>query len=342
MNRAGDNAQLKEYRFEFDKEVQQTVAHLSHGKDLESAIVLLSAFVHLLARLSDKRLVVIKSPLLRNARAEQIHADEVILVTEVESSFTIKELLLAVQRTVAQSYKYQNYPLSLIYDEEKLRLSKPTNVFFNVPSVHRNHRDFPDYDLVLELEKDGHGFAPKFFYNPAVFDDVLIESLATCYRRVVAAFSHLESNKIDLVSPQEFERLVREFNDTAIPYPSGATIHELFETVAAEFADQVAVSFKDRRLTYRELNERANQLAHYLRHECGVETGSLVGLLVERSERMIVAILAILKAGAAYVPVDVADPQVRIAQVLHDANAQALLIDSEMLSHVESFDGPHR
>ena len=340
VNRAGENAPLKEYCFEFDKEVQQTVAHLSHGKDLESAIVCLSAFVYLLARLSNERLVVVKSPLLRNPSVEKVHADEVILVTEVERSFTIKDLLLAVQRTVAQSYKYQNYPLSLIHDEEKLRRWKPTNVFFNVPAVHRNHRDFAGYDLVLELDQDGRGVAPKFFYNPAVFDELLIESLATCYRRVVEAFGQLESNKIELVSPQESERLLHEFNDTAIPYPSDATIHELFAAVAVEFADQVAVSFKDRSLTYRELNEHANQLAHHLRNECGVETGALVGLLVERSERMIVAILAILKAGAAYVPVDVSDPQVRIAQVLHDARAQALLIDSKMLSYIESFDGP--
>lgn len=118
--------------------------------------------------------------------------------------------------------------------------------------------------------------------------------------------------------------MLSEWNDTAREYPRDACVHELFEAQAQQRPDSVAVIFEDQKLTYSELNSRANQLARYLR-QAGVGPEALVGLCVERSIDMVVGLLGILKAGAAYVPLDPAYPKERIAYIMEDARAPVLI-----------------
>ena len=120
-----------------------------------------------------------------------------------------------------------------------------------------------------------------------------------------------------------------EWNDTKTDYPNDKCIHELFETQVEKTPDAVAVVFEDQRLTYRELNHRANQLAHYLR-KLGVGPEVLVGICVERSIELIVGLLGILKAGGAYVPLDPSYPEDRREFILHDSHVAVLLTKSEV------------
>lgn len=113
------------------------------------------------------------------------------------------------------------------------------------------------------------------------------------------------------MTEKEKHQLLVEFNDTAAPYPKDKTIHQLFEEQVEKTPNHVAVIFEDKQLTYRELNEKANQLAHYLRRR-GVEPDRLVGICLHRSFEMIIGILGILKAGGAYLPMDPDHPQKRI------------------------------
>jgi amino acid adenylation domain-containing protein/FkbM family methyltransferase len=133
------------------------------------------------------------------------------------------------------------------------------------------------------------------------------------------------------LSEREYQSLVIEYNDSAVAYPADKTIVDLFEAQAAATPDETALVFECHRLTYSELDRRANQLAHYLRG-LGVGPEMLVGLLIERSVEMIVGLLGVLKAGAAYVPMDTAFPQERIAFMLEDANVAALVTQSSLLA----------
>ncbi|SFJ92543.1 AMP-binding enzyme, partial [Paenibacillus sp. UNC496MF] len=135
--------------------------------------------------------------------------------------------------------------------------------------------------------------------------------------------SHPEKSIAELeILPQEEQRqLLVDFNATKAEYPRDKTIHELFEAQAEQTPDNVAVVFGEARLTYRELNARANQLARVLR-ENGVKPDELVGLMAERSPELIVGILAILKAGGAYVPIDPSYPEERIRYLIEDSGAQ--------------------
>ncbi|MGI8965339.1 MAG: AMP-binding protein, partial [Limisphaerales bacterium] len=115
-------------------------------------------------------------------------------------------------------------------------------------------------------------------------------------------------------------------------------IHPLFETQAGKNPDAVAVIFEGKKLTYRELNQKSNQLAHYLRQQ-GIGPESLVGMCVERSLEMIIGILGILKAGGAYVPLDLAYPKDRLAFILEDSAVPVLLTQEKLLNQIPDLTG---
>ena len=170
-------------------------------------------------------------------------------------------------------------------------------------------------------------FANAFIFNSAIFDDEMRRLLIHDYDRM--AHSLLDNpdvpiRDIELVSDEDKHRLLFQWNATDTPFPDDKTIHQLFETQAERTPGAVAVVFEDRTLTYRELNARANQLAHHLKG-LGVERDVLVGLCVERSPEMAIGLLGILKAGGAYLPLDPAYPPERLAFMLEDSNVHILV-----------------
>ncbi|WP_218936580.1 non-ribosomal peptide synthetase [Bacillus cereus] len=143
----------------------------------------------------------------------------------------------------------------------------------------------------------------------------------------------IQLNKLELVSDTEKEQILVTFNDVTADYPREKTIHQLFEEQVERTPDHLAVVFEDQQLTYRELNERANQLARTLRAE-GIKENQLIGIMLERSIEMIVGMLGILKAGGAYVPVDPEYPEERIQYMLEDSGTKVLLLQSHLQDRV--------
>src|SRR5688500_12113191 len=136
-----------------------------------------------------------------------------------------------------------------------------------------------------------------------------------------------------LLSDDERKRLLIDGNATAADYPGECCIHQLFEAQVDNTPDNIALAFEDRKLSYRQLNARAHQLAHYLQ-SLGVGPEVLVGICIERSLEMIVGVLGILKAGGAYVPLDSHYPKERLAFMLEDANTPVLLTQKQLLAHL--------
>ncbi|MFK0732352.1 MAG: amino acid adenylation domain-containing protein, partial [Gloeotrichia echinulata HAB0833] len=141
--------------------------------------------------------------------------------------------------------------------------------------------------------------------------------------------------ELPLLSAAERHQLLVEWNDTAAEYPADKCIHQLFESQVEKTPDAVAVVFEDQQLTYRELNQRANQLAHHLQ-TLGVKPEFLVGICVERSLEMVVGLLGILKAGGAYLPLDPHYPSERLSYMLADAGVEILLTQLDLLSSLSS------
>ncbi|MVT11422.1 non-ribosomal peptide synthetase [Chitinophaga tropicalis] len=183
------------------------------------------------------------------------------------------------------------------------------------------------YDFNL-LIKDGSHLEFFLTYNERYFGSARIERLLEHYTGIIeAALNGYESavSGFPYLAPAETAQLLHGFNETGTAYPREKTIVHLFEEQVALTPDNIAVVFEDTTLTYRELNEQANRLGKYLRTVYGIRPDDLVGIKLDRSEKMIIAILGILKSGGAYVPVEPDYPQDRIDFMLSDSGCRVLI-----------------
>ncbi|WP_144028931.1 non-ribosomal peptide synthetase, partial [Paenibacillus tyrfis] len=192
------------------------------------------------------------------------------------------------------------------------------------------------FDLTLQVTEAADELVCSVEYASALYKQETVERMASHLLQfidVVVNNSQVKLSSIEIVTAYEKEQILKHFNDTAAEYPQEKTIHELFEEQAARTPERTAVLFEDERLTYRELNERANRLARTL-HAQGVGADVPVAIMVERSLEMIVGIYAILKAGGAYVPIDPEFPTERIRYIAEDSGARLLLTQSRFLDRV--------
>ncbi|HVT82046.1 MAG TPA: amino acid adenylation domain-containing protein, partial [Phycisphaerae bacterium] len=187
-------------------------------------------------------------------------------------------------------------------------------------------------EIWLQIQADGEGVRLAADYRADLFDRETIERFLACYGRLLEAAvanPDVPVTRLPLQGPAELRQLIEEWNQTAAAYPRERCLHELFEEQVARMPDATAVTFENQKLTYRALNERANQVAHHLR-SLGVGPEVLVGLCVKRSVEMMVGLLGILKAGGAYVPLDPTYPKSRLAYMLGDSGAAVLLTQREL------------
>jgi amino acid adenylation domain len=197
-------------------------------------------------------------------------------------------------------------------------------------------RTVSQYDLSLTLEERGSSLVGDIEYCSDLFDCQTIERWIGHLKVLLAAMVSDESRKLGslpLLSESERDHILEDFNDTTVPYPDRLTVHELFEQQVERTPDAIAVRYMREELSYRELNQRANQLAHRLRG-IGVRSDDRVAICVERGLEMMIGLLGILKAGAAYVPVDPDYPEDRIGYILQDSSSEVLLTQKHLRSRL--------
>ncbi|MEW5930149.1 MAG: amino acid adenylation domain-containing protein, partial [Gemmatimonadota bacterium] len=197
-------------------------------------------------------------------------------------------------------------------------------------------------DLSLELREEGGRVAGEVVFATALFERETVERYAGYLRRLLAGMAADETRPTDrltLLSDEERRRVVEEWNRTEAPYPADSFIHERFEAQAARTPDDVAVVFEDRQLTYGELNRRANRLAHHLR-ELAVGPDVRVGICVERGLELVVAVLGVLKAGGAYLPLDPSYPRERLLDMVRDSAPVVLLTHGALAGRLAGLELP--
>ncbi|NEW06400.1 amino acid adenylation domain-containing protein [Paenibacillus sp. SYP-B3998] len=198
------------------------------------------------------------------------------------------------------------------------------------------------YDFMLIVEDDNQSMDMHFNYKTELFAQDTIERMKTHFINILRSIvidQDVSLSNIQMLSQSEQNYLLYAFNDTKLDYSRDKTIQELFEEQVKRTPDQLAVVFGEQKLTYRQLNERANQIARTLKAE-GVDADQLVGILTERSIEMIIGIFGIMKAGGAYVPIDPDAPEERIQYILNDSGAK-LVVTQGHLKQVVSFNGTY-
>jgi len=217
---------------------------------------------------------------------------------------------------------FENYPV-----DSSLQRGKSGLEIGDVRSVENTN-----YPIALMAIAQSE-LALKIMYDRSRFEQGAIERMLGHLQVLLegmAANPHQPLKNLPLLTPAEKQQILVEWNGTKADYPQDNCIHQLFEQQAERTPDAVAVVFEDQKVTYRELNERANQLAHYLQ-KLGVKPEVLVGICVERSLEMAIGILGILKAGGAYVPLDPGYPPERLAFMLKDVQTPVLLTQKHLV-----------
>ena len=313
-------------------------------------MVLLAAFQTLLHRTTGDEDVIVGTPVANRNRAELqamlgLLTNTLALRTDLGGQPTFRQLLGRVRQVVSEALAHQDLPFELV--AKALRAASPSRApLFRVllalqnvprsswswPGLRARARNVPaagaKVDLALTMQEHADGLAALLEYDAGLFDastiagmlsqlDTLLGEIAADPDRPIAA--------LPLLEPAERRRLLAAWNDTAAPYPRDATIHRLFEIEARRAPETTALIAEGERLSYGELERRANRLAHRLR---GLRLGpeALVGVCLDRSPDLIVALLAVLKAGAAYLPVERSAPPARAARLL--AHAAAIVTDA--------------
>jgi amino acid adenylation domain-containing protein/non-ribosomal peptide synthase protein (TIGR01720 family) len=225
---------------------------------------------------------------------------------------------------------FENYPVDEAMEQQVAETTK-------IDELHL--LDLNNFPITLSAVA-AKGVLIKISYSRRIFDESTIKTMLNRLQVILEemAEDHNRSiGELSLVTPGEAYRLLQEWNSTAVPV-KGPSLPALFEEQVESTPDLVAVSHNGQQLTYRELNRRANQLAHHLR-ELGIEHEGKIGICMQRSTEMLIALLGILKAGGAYLPLDPAYPAERLAYMLEDAQAPVVLIQEQLREKVAAITG---
>ncbi|MDQ4024225.1 MAG: amino acid adenylation domain-containing protein, partial [Actinomycetota bacterium] len=336
--------------FTLDRELSEGISRVARAHEVTTFMVTLAAFKTLLHRYTGATDVVAGSPIAGRNRSEiedliGFFVNTLVLRTDLSGDPTFAELLERTRDVALGAYAHQDLPFEKLVEEvgieRDLAHSPAVQVMFvlqNTPpadltmtGLEPARLEAPtnevSVDLTMDLTETAAGIEAKLVYNAGLFDEATMERLLRHYANVlreVADDPHVPLSRIGLLEPAERDAIVRGFNPAPTPYPSHLRVHEAFERVAAERAGNVAVIYDDGELTYDELNRKANRLARHLAAN-GVERGDRVAVALERGPDLIVSLLAVLKAGAAYLPIDPEHPLRRIRFMVEDAEARVLL-----------------
>ncbi|MGA9770378.1 MAG: amino acid adenylation domain-containing protein [Blastocatellia bacterium] len=318
-------------------------------------MTLLSAFGVLLHRYSGQKEILIGTPIANRSFEETerligLFINNLAIRVDLNGDPCFRELLHRIRNTSLEAYANQDVPFEKLVEElQPERNLSHTPVFqvllalqnspmpaLELPGVTASgielHNGKAKFDLALLVEEREGALFGILEYNTDLFEEATISRMLAHFELLLEGAIRdidLSVSQLPLVSEAERHQLLLELNDTRGDYTEGVCIHDLFEAHAIRSADSIAVYFEGSELSYGDLNQRANQLAHYIR-KIGVGPEVLVGLFMDRSIEMIIAILGILKAGGAYVPLDATYPKQRLAFMLEDSGVSVLLTMSHL------------
>ncbi|PZR04027.1 MAG: hypothetical protein DI539_25830, partial [Flavobacterium psychrophilum] len=318
---------------------EKKMREIYSDKDGGIFLTLFCAVAVLLKKYTGQENVIVDSPLISvsNNKINFEYDPFVPLLVRIDKSQSVKMLMDTVQSVLKDCYRYQDYPRQVVHSKESLF---STNVMATYHGLHATPTERKKYDFVFSFRKHKNAIEVTVDYNKDCFEDYFIKELEHHFAIVLRALVfNLDSkvSDIDILTPREKE-MIQSFNDTPRFFPQG-TIHQMFENQVTMTPEAVALEFEEVSYTYDELNKISNRLARYLSQTFSVKRGQIIGLMLGRSDRLIIGILAILKAGATYLPLDPNYPEERLDFIIKDASINLLLTDSDYLFKVNYYNG---
>lgn len=331
-----------EISFTIEEDTALHLQQIGKSKPMSIFVLLLASFQCLLHKYNDHEDIVISLPVLPSNSTQT--NDCIISRISMNQEMTFQELLIKTREAVANGYMHQLYPLThiatLLAKDEENAWDVP--VLFAMDQLHgdQNHIQAIQSkfkpDLAVTVALDAAQIHLHVVYNAEHYSMELIRMYFKTYSFLLEQIvrnstSHI--GQLQLLTSEEHDRLVYDFNDTAREYDTSQTLHRLFETAARKFPDRISVIHDQGNVTYAELDSKSNRMARLLQ-ENGVIPGEHVAVLVDRSEDMITAVLAVLKAGGAYVPMEPSLPRLRIEHIIHSLNIRHIVTKQTFIPHL--------
>lgn len=334
--------------FQLDKERSRHLHKFSHQKSIAPFIVLLSCYLVLLSRYSRQNDITIGVP-LSNRRREDDKKTMGCFVTilplafQLPNEMSFTELLASVRKKLLLAHRHQETSFDEIVAafqparapsfnpifQAGFTLEPPMELALNKLQTEplQIHNQGSQLDLFLNFKEISPTVQGYFEYNSSLFSPDTIERLSKHYQNLLSStIQHPDKplSTLEFLAPTENNKLLHQWNNTTADYGEALCLHTLFEQQAAKTPDAIALIFAETEYSYQELNKKTNQLAHYLQEQ-GIGPDDLVAIFMTRSIEMVVAIYGIIKAGAAYVPLEPELPAQRIDFILSDTKAKVIL-----------------
>ncbi|RZM76717.1 hypothetical protein C3B51_17470, partial [Pseudoalteromonas rubra] len=352
-------ARSRVYRTKFDKNQTNILLEFCQSRGATLFMGLHSLFSVLLSRYSNETDIVIGTPVANREQHEITNnigffVNMLVLRSDLSERPSFSELLHQSKQTLTKGYSHQQVPFEQLVEalqpersvlhtplfQVALVLQPNDESVFELPqatlSARQNDERFGKYDLVLNVGESEQGLTLGWEYSTALFNEDTIATMAEHFHNLLQAMLNKPDVSVfalPMLSESEVSLQQTQWNETKFDYDKSKCLHQLFEHQVKLTPTQVAVEFANESLTYAQLNSKANRLANLL-IESGVKPNSKVGIYLERSTEMLIAVMATMKAGAAYVPLEPSYPRKRIEVMLEDAQIKITLTNATL---VDSF-----
>ncbi|MEA8454627.1 pyoverdine non-ribosomal peptide synthetase PvdD, partial [Pseudomonas aeruginosa] len=348
--------------FELPRELVEAVRALAQREGASSFMLLLASFQALLYRYSGQADIRVGVPIANRNRVETerligFFVNTQVLKADLDGRMGFDELLAQARQRALEAQAHQDLPFEQLVEALQPERNASHNPLFQVLFNHQSEirsvtpevqledlrleglawdGQTAQFDLTLDIQEDENGIWASFDYATDLFDASTVERLAGHWRnllRGIVANPRQRLGELPLLDAPERRQTLSEWNPAQREYAVQGTLQQRFEEQARQRPQAVALILDEQRLSYGELNARANRLAHCLIAR-GVGADVPVGLALERSLDMLVGLLAILKAGGAYLPLDPAAPEERLAHILDDSGVRLLLTQGHLLERL--------
>ena len=356
------SCKAKRKQFVIPKETMNLINEFCKQNKASAFNFFMAVLAIYLSRVSSLDDFTIGTPILNRGNFKEKQTTGMYISTipfriSINHKIPFAEFLSNISADFSKIFRHQKYPYQYLLEDLRKKDSSIPNLYNILLSYQNVRSNKQTSDINYESSWVGNNFisddidihlydmndtgdiniAYDYLISKYSIDDICsIHARFLYIINQVLENNDITLNEIEIVTPDEKKKILYDFNNTSADYPRDKTITQLFEEQVEKTPDNIAVVFENQKLTYRELNERANSLANYLRSQ-KIGRNDIVGIMVNRSLEMIISILAVLKSGACYIPIDPEYPQDRIAYMLNNSNTK-LLLTFKRLENKVTFD----
>lgn len=359
-NYSGDNVV-----FTIDEQLSNQLRSLSKDNACTLYVTMLSALYVLLSRYASQNDIVIGTP-VTNRHYSQVEdligffVNSLAIRSVIEPEEDVLKLMNQVQTNLIEAHRHQDIPFEKIVAELNDHQDSSRHPIFQVmfslqsfgdetnhplfKATNLDHFDLATYDLSCFIDDSKTQIQGVFNFATSLFHRTTVEQLANHYRIILEQIVNETKKPIkqyDILTKEEYQEIIIDWNNNNIPIPTHRTIHQLFEEQVEKSPKQTAVVFNEETLTYEELNHRSNQIAQFLSDHFSIQPNTSVPIFADRSTEIVIGILGILKSGGAYVPIDPKSPDERVRGILEELNSPVVLTTSKLADRLERISTSH-